>query len=392
MAVFDKSRINELTIKHMLGTLTPGEKAELDRFLDGEPDRRRRFNERVARTAMQHSLEAFLEAEKRRKRRASRRGQRLRVRRLMPYAAAVLLLAAAGIYWLKRDRLPVVPANPLVQTEQDILPGSNKAILTLDDGTRVDLNAAQLGAVSEQGQAQVIKTDSASLAYNDNSTSLSGRKPGHQLTYNVVATPRGGTYQVVLSDGSKAWLNAASSIRFPTSFAAGGRDVEVTGEVYFEVKPNAAAPFRVRANGTMVQVLGTEFNIRAYQNEPAEHITLVSGAVIVSEGKNSVQLAPGQQAVLSETHAVAVVQNPDIDQAIAWRTGFFKFKNADIRTVMREVERWYDISVSYQVTDFSATYGGRISRNLKLSELLHLLEENHIHHYKMEGKQLVILP
>lgn len=404
MAVFDKSRINGLTIKHILGTLTDGEQAELDQFLDGEPGRRERFAERVRKSRMQPALQSYLEAEAYRMQHSTAPARRRRIRRRMVYGAALLLMAG-GVFLLVQKQTPVDTAGMRTHTGQDVLPGSNKAVLTLEDGTTIDLDAAKMGTVSQQGQTRISKTDSSGVVYTAGSNNKA-LKPGGPLAYNIITTPRGGSYQVALADGSIAWLNAASSIRFPVSFAADRREVEITGEVFFDVKRNAAAPFRVHAADAMVEVLGTEFNIRTYNNEPAANITLLSGAVEVSQGKSvaapgqmpghvaahKVRLAPGQQARLTGTGAPEVVNNADIEQAVAWRSGFFKFKNADIRSVMREVERWYDISVSYQITDYSEKYGGRISRNLTLAELLRLLEGNHIHHYKMEGKNITVLP
>jgi ferric-dicitrate binding protein FerR (iron transport regulator) len=196
---------------------------------------------------------------------------------------------------------------------------------------------------------------------------------------------------VILPDGSTAWLNAASSIRFPTSFT-NKREVQTTGEVYFDIAPDAAKPFYVSSGAVNIQVLGTEFDIQNYNNEPSARVTLVTGSVKVLTGQQHRILSGQQQAKLTPEAPITIVGNPDISQAIAWKTGFFRFKNADIRSIMREVERWYDVEVEYHVTDNAATYGGRISRGLPLSQLLRLLQGNNIHHYKMEGRKLIILP
>jgi ferric-dicitrate binding protein FerR (iron transport regulator) len=193
-----------------------------------------------------------------------------------------------------------------------------------------------------------------------------------------------------LPDGSKVWLNAASSLRYPVSFSGGERKLELRGEAYFEVASNASQPFTVITPDMKVAVLGTNFDVMAYEDEERHSTTLLSGAVMVASGDRSRQLRPGEQAIATGNALTTVTA--DIEKVMAWKSGFFKFNNTDIKSLMREVSRWYDIDIVYQINDYSGDYGGRISRNLGLSELIQLLEQNGIHHYRMEGKKLIVLP
>lgn len=382
MANIDKVRLNALTIKYLLGTLTDVERQELDAILDEDPIRRQRFDQRTSSHRLQQNLQTYLDIQK---------AQRIPVRtlrRYLPYAAAAVIIAIITLALYIHRRQPqqqLQQSDPIIAMQHDFQPGSNRAMLTLADGTTIDLDAAKNGMISSQNNAQIFKTDSGRIAYNTNKTKAA------TLAYNIVSTPRGGTYQVTLPDGSTAWLNAASSIRFPTSFA-NKREVQTTGEVYFDIASDAAKPFYVSSGAISIQVLGTEFDIQHYNNEPSARVTLVTGAIKVQAGRHDRVLTGQQQAKLTPETPITVIDNPDISQAIAWKTGFFRFKNADIRSIMREVERWYDVDVEYQVTDNAATYGGRISRGLPLSQLLRLLQGNNIHHYKMEGRKLIILP
>ncbi len=383
----NKVRLNALTLKYLLGTLSKEESLELDALLDQDPLHRVRFMERVDPTVVRERLGQYLEAEERRTdQTAPGKGRVRRLRYLLiPYAAALVLVAAGIILWIMQQK-PRAPVASSKTIPRDFQPGGNKAILTLADGSSIDLDSAGKGAISNQGGSRVFKAASGRIVYKD---------IGHSsatTAYNTVTTPRGGTFLVELPDGSKAWLNTASRIRFPVSFTAATREVEMSGEVYFEVASNPSKPFRVRSASVAVQVLGTAFAVQNYSNEPAAMVTLLQGSVKVSADEQDHILRPGQQASLSSGRSADIIDDADTEGAIAWKTGFFKFQNADIRSLMREIERWYDVEVSYQITDDPAAYGGRISRNLTLSELLRLLEGNHIHHYKMEGRKLIVLP
>jgi ferric-dicitrate binding protein FerR (iron transport regulator) len=300
-------------------------------------------------------------------------------------AAALTGVIVIGTWMLintpRQGKLRTVQQAP---PGNDILPGSSKAILILGNGERVTLDKTKNGQLARQGNVTIVNKDGR-LVYQGSATD-------DKVMYNTIATPKGGQYQLVLPDGSKVWLNAASSIRYPTAFTGAQRKVELTGEAYFEIAQNKQQPFIVQARELTVSVLGTDFDVMAYSDEGALHTTLLKGSVMVGQGPQSKLLAPGQQAIVKTNLPIAIRSDVDVEKAIAWKTGFFMFNNTDIKTLMREISRWYDIEVDYEITDFSGAYGGRISRSSTLLQLKQLLEGNGIYHYKIEGRRLVVLP
>jgi ferric-dicitrate binding protein FerR (iron transport regulator) len=303
-------------------------------------------------------------------------------------AAAVLLLIIAGTYLFinrRQQAQNIVAGKPADVLKNDAAPGGNKALLTLADGSTINLDSAQNGLLAKEGNAAITKTADGRLAYNDfNSSQV---KP----VYNLLSTPRGGQFQLTLPDGSKVWLNAASSIRYPTAFIGSERNVEVTGEVYFEVIKNASMPFRVKVNDLTVEVLGTHFNINAYSNEPAIKTTLLEGSVKIGNHNDSAILKPGQQAQINKVAALKVLNNIDVDEVMAWKNGFIAFKSADIKTIMRQLSRWYDVDIVYNGNIGERNFTGEIPRSENLSEVLKILQASNIH-FKIENKKLIVMP
>lgn len=307
--------------------------------------------------------------------------------RWLPWAAAVLLMIGAGLTILLLQ-LPK-EEKMIVAARQDAAPGGNKAMLTLGDGTRIALDSAGNGALALQGNVQVLKLNSGQLAYHDDNTTGSG-----QIQFNTLSTPRGGQYQLTLPDGTRVWLNAASSLRYPTRFTGKERRVEVKGEAYFEVVKNTGMPFRVTLpeDGEIV-VTGTHFNVNAYTDEPFIKATLLEGGVRVSKKGKTARLEPGQQAQIpfgagiSEISVVLV----DMEEATAWKNGLFRFNNADLPTVMRQLSRWYDVDVSYEGKIPSRKFEGEIQRNLHLSDVMEALGKNRVH-FRIEGKKIILTP
>ncbi len=295
------------------------------------------------------------------------------VYRLWPRVAAavILLLLCGGAYLLltknRGHEIAAGPAKPLPAT--DVPPGSNKAVLTLANGSTIVLDNAGKGLLAQQGATAVNKTAEGQLAYN---TATAGNEA---VGYNVVSTPRGGEYQVVLPDGSRVWLNAASSLRFPTAFSGTERSVELTGEAYFEIARNREKPFYVKLHNMQVQVLGTHFNVMGYDDEGAIKTSLLEGSVKVSQADSQVVLQPSQQASLDKEHGqLAVDKNAGIEKAVAWKDGLFIFENDDIKTIMRQLSRWYDVKVEYTGAGDEHYYTGQIYRQVPISQVLHMLQ------------------
>lgn len=324
-------------------------------------------------------------------------------------AAGTILIMATTWYFVMSNKPVVtktagVPKQPEVQS---VVPGGNKAVLTLADGSTIVLDSAANGQLAQQGISQVIKTENGELVYeqvvrNSGTPLTTHHSP---LAYNTISTPRGGQYQVVLPDGSRVWLNAVSSLRFPASFTGNEREVQLTGEAYFEVAavPLSAngkgkKPFIVKilpaagnAGGSRVEVLGTHFNIKAYNDEAAIKTTLLEGAVSMSTSKTRRILKPGQQARAAKDGQMIVDDNADVDEAVAWKNGRFQFTDAGVETVMREIARWYNVEVAYAGNVPAEKFEGEIPRNSNITEVLRILELSNVH-CKIEGKKITVLP
>lgn len=284
-------------------------------------------------------------------------------------AAAAVLLAVAGTALLSRSNDPVdMLAVEPVQLPAEILPGGNKATLTLNDGSAVVLDEMQTGSSLQQGMIQVNKTKDGELVYRVVPSKLAPAT----VQYNTVSTPKGGQYQVRLPDGTNVWLNAASSIHFPTSFIQAQRAVTVTGEVYFEVAHLPKQPFVVTAGSTRVEVLGTHFNVMAYNNEPSIKTTLLEGSVKIMDAGRTAVLKPGEQIQVNATR-FSKAKDVDVEAELAWKNGLFYFREAGLETVMKQLERWYDISVTFQGAVPEKQFSGKVSRNVNLSELMEIL-------------------
>ncbi|SEW53466.1 FecR family protein [Chitinophaga arvensicola] len=312
--------------------------------------------------------------------------------RWLSAAAAALLLLLAGAYWLLR---PAAHAPEMATTapllKNDIAPGGNKAILTLADGTQVPLDSSGDGTLTRQGNTRISRPAGGQLMY----TPLA---EDHAVTtsYNTLRTPKGGQFQVTLPDGTKVWLNAASALKYPVAFNGRSRQVELTGEAYFEVVQRADMPFKVNVHtGTdqlEVTVLGTQFNIMAYEDETAINTTLLQGAVKVSHGNTSKQLAPGQGAYLNrQDHLLSVLPQVNTEEAVAWKNGYLQLEGNDITSAMRLIARWYDMEVVYKAP-VTAHFRGIIPRNVPVSQVLKMMEMTGEVHFDIRGKQIIVSP
>ncbi len=306
-------------------------------------------------------------------------------------AVAVLILAAVAgtLFYLSEKETPkgmMLGKNPA----NDVKPGGNKAYLSLADGQVISLTDAANGKIANQAGTSIRKTSDGQLIYE----ATASKTTGSTDLYNTIQTPNGGQFQIVLPDGTVAWLNAASSLKYPVAFTGKTREVELTGEGYFEVKRNAV-PFIVKTSGQEVKVLGTHFNINAYPDEHSIRTTLLEGSVMVTPLQESpavadrVKLVPGQQSRLSGNGIT--VGETNVEDAVAWKNGLFRFEQADIRTVMRELARWYNVKVTYEGTIPDFHFEGAIERNLNLSDVLDIMEKSNIH-FRLKGKEVTVMP
>lgn len=289
----------------------------------------------------------------------------------LKYAAVILLLAGIGtlIFVMNNSsrQLPLVQKNS-AKVPDDVAPGNDKAILTLSTGQQVILDDKNKSDISDAGM--IIKKEAGQLVYGKTDI----------VAFNTMTTPRGGQYKLILPDGTKVWLNAASSITYPTVFTNNERRVVITGEAYFEVAKNAELPFKVGLpDQSEIQVLGTHFNINSYADEPLITTTLLEGAVKIN---NSI-LKPG------EAYSNGKVYKANAEEAVAWKNGVFIFNKTDLQSVMRQLARWYDVDIKYEGNLRIRTFSGKILRDLSLSDLLDGLKRTDVH-FRIEGKSLIV--
>lgn len=301
-------------------------------------------------------------------------------------AAVVLLIASGAAFWLlQRPASQQSPAVAVQAPKKDVAPGGNKAVLTLADGTEISLDSAGNGLLAQQGHTRVIKSGNGQLQYD--APAAAG-----QTVYNKISTPRGGQFQITLPDGSRVWLNASSSLRYPAAFSGENRTVELLGEAYFEVAKDARKPFQVRVGEMEVKVLGTHFNIMAYEDEEAVKTTLLEGAVEVKKSGSVKKLRPGQGASLHRRSGVLeLLPEVNTEEAVAWKNGYIQFEGADIRSAMRQIARWYDVEVIYK-GNVPAHFRGIVPRNVPVSQVLKMLELTDEVHFEIGDKQIIVSP
>lgn len=315
------------------------------------------------------------------------------------YAAAVLLLLGTSTFlWFNNSHPKQESKTNSIPVKADIDPGKTGAILTLSDGRQVVLDTLDNGVVAtEMGSS--VSLNNGQLTYQKVGLASSPR------VYNTLTTPKGRQFKVVLPDGTNVWLDAASSLRYPTIFDNTERKVEVTGEAYFEVAKRIdpatgkKLPFRVKINDqTTIEVLGTHFNINAYSNEASINTTLLEGSVRIIHGIKKAEINPGQQAqvmnsekIHTKQEQIKVLSDVNIEKVMAWKNGVFDFEDVSLGEVMRQLERWYDIEVVYEKGVPNITFIGKMGRDLTLSKVLHGLEISKVH-FKIDGRKLVVLP
>jgi ferric-dicitrate binding protein FerR (iron transport regulator) len=295
-------------------------------------------------------------------------------------AAAIIVITGAVALTFTMMTGKTKSAGTRLQQEvvADITPGTSTAVLTLADGTRIDLESSAAGKIAQQGNVQVIKLSTGEVQYKIIGPAVAGK---HVSGSNTMSTPRGGQYQLQLPDGSKVWLNAESSITYPVQFARNERKVSITGEAYFEVAKDKTRPFRVLADDTYIEVLGTHFNVNAYKDEGPVRTTLLEGSVRI----NNSLMKPG------EAYAGGKIFPTDVHQAVAWKNGVFNFNDQNLSQIMLQLARWYDVQVVFPEGVPEKQYGGEIGRDLSLLQVLKGLENSGIR-FELQGRRLLVRP
>ncbi|SDM51241.1 protein of unknown function [Daejeonella rubra] len=308
-------------------------------------------------------------------------------------AAAIIIIISVGTLFYLNNIKKSNTTHAISEVKNDISPGGNIATLTLADGRKISLTDAKNGQLAEQSGIKIHKTADGQLVYTISNSDNSSQS----LSYNIIETPPGGQYQVNLPDGSKVWLNSASSLRYPVRFSGNERRVEISGEAYFEVAHNNRMPFRVTNASQTVEVLGTHFNIMAYPDETSTNTTLLEGSVRVIKENKSKIISPGQQTRVMNGNIDVV--SVDVNEATAWKDGFFMFKNEEIQSIMRQISRWYNLEVEYQGNIPEKVFGGKISRSRNVSDVLEVLESTGSIHFKIipgdslgRERRIIVMP
>lgn len=388
MSITREELLASLAEKFLAGTATAAEQAQLHQLYDSWTDDEEQVvsdteNAGALRREMLQALKERIDAQ--------RTVIPFYKRRLWRYIAAASIIALAGGLFLyfnqpRSSKSPVASTQKVLPVNKSsIVPGKDKATLTLADGSVIDLDSTGAGAggLAQQGSTG-IKIRDGKITY------VPGKARKAELVYNTIATPRGGQYQVVLPDGTKAWLNATSSIKFPVAFAGNSRVVELSGEVYLEVAKDPVRPFIAKVKDVEVEVLGTHFDIMAYGEEGKISTTLLEGSINVSRGGEKHSVAPGQQGVWKENGGFNLSNDVDMEEVVAWKNGKFHFNNADIRTIMRQIARWYDVEVEYENIAADIRLGGVVSRKEDIRQLLDYFEIAGKVRFKVEGKKIIV--
>jgi transmembrane sensor len=304
-------------------------------------------------------------------------------------AAAALVFFTAGIFIIRHNKIAVINNKQANNMKPSVIvPGSQKAVLTMANGKVIILGNANNGMLAKTGISTVLKTHNGQIVYQIKSASPVA---DNLVSYNTLTTPKRGEYQVILPDGTKVWLNAASSITYPTAFTGNERHVKLSGEAYFEVAKNKQKPFYVSMNNVQVRVLGTHFNIAAYSDDDAITTTLLEGSVQITKNSQQSLLKPGQQGVVNNDADKILVSEANIDDAMAWKNGYFLFNDDNITTIMKKVSRWYDVDIDYRGKFDDQKFGGTYYRSKSITELLQYLEMVGKIHFKITGRRITVM-
>lgn len=298
--------------------------------------------------------------------------------------AAALVIILAGAALLYKTRVDQ-PGGFAVQSA--IKPGTNKAILTLADGSQITLDDAIDGKIASQQGINVTKSANGQLTYD-----FSGDQQGDETVFNTLYTPKGGQYAVILPDGTKAWLNSDSRLTFPVVFSRKERKISLTGEAYFEVRHLKDIPFIITTGNQAIEVLGTHFNVNGYEDEQAIHTTLLEGSVKVRNilTQQEQLLVPGQQSSFNRNKGNIAIRKANTEEVMAWKNGYFLFDDQDLPGILRAISRWYDVEIEYQYTGKYEKFGGTFSRSSELQDILNNLQELGAVHFNIANRKIIV--
>ena len=403
----EKELLIFLLQKYMAGTLTEAEKTELSVYISRKQNKEittsvieellfqhsgtRELDDRRSNLLINGILNADIIAEDEVKTAdsgaAKSKGEKSSRKKLVWSIVALLVVAAASGYMYYFKPFVSVPIGKNIKpVVNDAAPGGNKAVLTISDGSTFVLDSLASGFVTQQGNVKVIKAPNGELMYKPSS------EMNQAILYNTVTTPRGGQYQIMLSDGSRVKLNSFSSITYPVSFTGKERSVMITGEAYFEIAQDTRMPFKVMAYDMEVEAQGTQFNVNAYIDEPVLKTTLLKGSLRLSKNSAKHVLQPMQQGQFDKEGNFTLEKNIDPNVVTAWRNGLFEFNNTDLKAVLRQFSRWYDVDIIFETgAPVDQEIVGEVRRNVTLSEAIKLLEKNNIRS-KIDGKTLIVMP
>jgi hypothetical protein len=376
MSNLTPEQISSLAEKLLKGTISPEEKILFENWYNTLPEEKVEWDDNEVNSARELQTRMFRNI----------KGEKTIVTKWYWAAASILILFITGItyHYTSTKKQDQQLAQDRLKAKNNIVPGSNKATLTLANGEVIVLDKEHNGALAKQGSVQIIKLNNGQLAYKADQTKDAGR----QVSFNTLSTPAGGQYQITLPDGTVVWMNAASSLIFPTAFTGKDRTVKLKGEAYFEVSANEHQPFIVRVNNMDVQVLGTRFNVMAYEDEQVVKTTLLQGMVKVAADNKVVLLKPGQQAKMKQSGEMNVIP-VNVEEVVAWKNGIFSFNGATTQEVMQQIARWYDAEIVYPDGIPKGLFRGEIERTADISTVLKILEVSGVK-FTVEGHKIVV--
>jgi transmembrane sensor len=303
-------------------------------------------------------------------------------------AAAAVVVMTTTFLLVNRQRKSTNTMAHQSTRKEIVLPGTNVATLTLSNGKKILLNGSNKGRLAIQGNTIITKNAAGQISYDAANSPATNNA---QIVYNTITTPKGGQYQIILPDGSKVWLNAASSLTYPIVFKGRERHVDLQGEAYFEIFKNKKMPFTVTAENATIKVLGTHFNVMAYENEPSVNTTLLEGSIALKVKNTCLTMVPGQQTAANRLSNDVKIYAVDVEDAIAWKNGYFSFKKEELLTAMNKIARWYNVDVGFKGNISHKRLWGTVSRTANISELLDYLELTGIAKFQIDGRRVTVI-